>query len=217
MHSGFERTIAHDTVIETEARKSRFVCSLVRVATEQDARVAIDDVRKRRWDANHHCTAWRIGAGGRVQRSNDDGEPAGTAGTPMLEVLTHRAVTDTLAIVTRYFGGTKLGVGGLIRAYGSAVSTAIAVAGIVERRPLHVIDVAIGHGDSGRFENALRSSAFTLTGVTYNAGDVRYTVRVEPAQRDPFQRWVAETTSGRAKPRETGVEFVEIPLEIDEQ
>ncbi len=133
MGDGFERTIARDSVIETEARKSRFICSLRRVATEPEARIAIDEVRKRHWDANHHCTAWRIGAGGRLQRSNDDGEPAGTAGTPMLDVLTHRDVTDTLAIVTRYFGGTRLGVGGLIRAYGSAVSAAIAAAGIVER------------------------------------------------------------------------------------
>ncbi|MDQ3657233.1 MAG: YigZ family protein, partial [Chloroflexota bacterium] len=111
MCAGYERTIRGDAVAEIEVRKSRFICSLVRVSNEQDARGAIDDVRKRHWDAHHHCTAWQIGVGGRLQRSSDDGEPAGTAGTPMLEVLIQRDVTDTLAVVTRYFGGAKLGAG----------------------------------------------------------------------------------------------------------
>lgn len=208
----YERTIRGKSVVEIEVRKSRFICSMVRASNEQEARGAIDDVRKRHWDAHHHCTAWRIGVGGRLQRSSDDGEPAGTAGTPMLEVLIHRNVTDTLAIVTRYFGGTKLGAGGLIRAYGSAVSAAVDAAGIVERRPLHVIQVAIAHTDAGRIENALRSSGFALTEVTYNADDVAFTVHVEPSQREPFHRWLAETSSGRAEPFESGVEFVEVPV-----
>lgn len=205
-----ERTIARDIEIETEVRKSRFICSMVRVGTEQDARLAIDGVRKRHWGANHHCAAWRIGAGGRFQRSNDDGEPAGTAGTPMLDVLVHRDLTDTVAIVTRYFGGTKLGAGALIRAYGSAVSMAADAAGVVERRPRHVIEVAIDHTESGRVEHALRSSGFVLTEVTYNADDVTFTVNVEPEQRKPFQKWIAETSSGRAEPHETGVVFVDV-------
>lgn len=206
----YEQTIRGNAVVEIEVRKSRFICSLVRVSNEQEARGAIDDVRKRHWDAHHHCTAWRIGVGGRLQRSSDDGEPAGMAGTPMLEVLIHRNVTDTLAIVTRYFGGTKLGAGGLIRAYGSAVSAAVDAAGIVERRPLHVIEVAIAHTDAGRIENALRSSRFALTEVTYNVDDVTFTVHVEPDQREPFRAWLAETSSGRADPHESGVEFVEV-------
>ncbi|MEJ7900883.1 MAG: YigZ family protein [Thermomicrobiales bacterium] len=214
MGPAYERTIAVDSVIEIEVRKSRFMCSLVRVGNEQDARIAIDAVRRRHWDANHHCTAWRIGAGGRLQRSNDDGEPAGTAGTPMLEVLHHRDLTDTLAIVTRYFGGTKLGAGGLIRAYGSAVSVAVNAAGVVDRRPRHVIQVAIGHSDSGRIENALRSSPFSLTEVTYNADDVTFTLNVEPEERVPLERWLAEASSGRADLHETGVEFVEVPVPL---
>lgn len=89
MCSEHERMIRGYTVVEIEVRKSRFICSLIRVSNQQEARGAIDDVRQRHWDAHHQCTAWRIGVGGRQQRSSDDGEPAGTAGTPMLEVLTH--------------------------------------------------------------------------------------------------------------------------------
>lgn len=217
MCSRFERTIASDIETETDVRKSRFMCSLVRVPAEPDARIAIDAERKRHWDANHHCTAWRIGQGGRLQRSNDDGEPAGTAGTPMLDVLVHRDITDTLAIVTRYFEGIKLGAGGLIRAYGSAVSAAVEAARIVERRPLHVIEVAIGHTESGRIENALRSSTFTLTGVTYNADNVTFMVNVEPEEREPLKRWLAEASSGRADPRETDLGFVEVPVAVTER
>lgn len=212
MCSEHERTIRGNAVVEIEVRKSRFICSLIRVSNEQEARGAIDNVRKRHWDAHHHCTAWRIGVGGRLQRSSDDWEPAGTAGTPMLEVLTHRNVTDTLAVVARYFGGTKLGAGGLIRAYGSAVSAAVDAAGIVERRPLHVIQVAIAHTDAGRIENALRNFGFALTEVTYNGNDVTFTLHVEPARRQLFDTWVAAMCSGRAEPRESGVEFVEVPV-----
>lgn len=208
----YERTIAADAEVEIDVRKSRFICSLRRVPTEHEARAVIGLVRKRHWDANHHCTAWRIGRGGHLQRSNDDGEPAGTAGTPMLEVLAHRGLTDTLAIVIRYFGGVKLGAGGLIRAYGAAVSAAVDAAGIVERRPLHVFNVAIAHTDSGRVEHALRSSGFALASVTYNADDVVFTVRLEPEQREPYLRWLAETSSGRAEPHESGVEYVDVPL-----
>jgi uncharacterized YigZ family protein len=118
MRGDLVRTIAVDAQIELEVRKSRFIGHAFRVEDEEAARATIQGLRKRYWDANHNCTAWRIGRDGRVQRSNDDGEPAGTAGTPMLEVLNQRHLTDVLVVVTRYFGGTKLGAGGLIRAYG---------------------------------------------------------------------------------------------------
>ncbi|MBA3275570.1 MAG: YigZ family protein [Chloroflexia bacterium] len=213
MPSEYERTIAVDAEVEIEVRKSRFLCSLARVATECEARARIDDVRKRYWDANHHCTAWRIGAGGRLQRSSDDGEPAGTAGIPILDVLIHRGLSDTVAIVTRYFGGTKLGAGGLFRAYGSAVSTAIERAGIVERRPLHMIETAIAHADAGRVEHALRASGFSLSSVTYNAENVMIAVQVSPDQREPYRAWLGEVTAGSADPHDAGVEYVDVPLD----
>src|SRR3954453_14347581 len=121
----YPRTIAASDANEIVIKKSRFICTLARVSTEDEARAAIEDVRKRYWDANHNCSAYRVGPGGQLQRTSDDGEPAGTAGAPMLAVLTRRDLTDTVAVVTRYFGGVLLGTGGLIRAYGQAVSAAV--------------------------------------------------------------------------------------------
>lgn len=109
-------TLARNGDYEIIVRKSRFPCSMFRCHDEAGARDSIAAVRKERWNANHHCTAWIIDDGGQDQRSNDDGETSGTAGVPMLEVLRQHALTDTLAIVTRYFGGTLLGASGLIRA-----------------------------------------------------------------------------------------------------
>lgn len=206
------RTIVGDAEIELDVRKSRFVCAVFRVATEPEARTAIAEIRARHWAANHHCSAWRIGVGGRLQRSNDDGEPAGTAGIPMLEVLAQRDLTDTVAVVSRFFGGTKLGVGGLIRAYGSSVSAAIGRAGIVEWRPLRVVEVSIGHGESGRFEHALRGSAFELGGVTYNAENVTFAVHLEPDRVGDFEHWTAEASAGRGLTRVAGFTMVEAPV-----
>ena len=152
------RLIATSATVELEARKSRFIGEVHRVVSEEQARELIELTRKRYWNANHTCSAWRIGDGGALQRTNDDGEPGGSAGLPILDVLRHRDLTNVVAVVTRYFGGTKLGVGGLIRAYGSAVSEAIARAGIVEVVTFDVAQVLVSHGNAGRFENALRSS-----------------------------------------------------------
>ncbi len=212
MQHEFERTIARNGDHEIVIKKSRFICTMTRVASEGDAREIIELTRKKSWDANHHCTAWRMGKGGRLQRSNDDGEPSGTAGVPMLEVLVKRDLTDVLAIVTRFFGGTKLGAGGLIRAYGGAVSATVDVLGIVERRPLHMVDVAIPHADSGRVENALRFSGYDLAGVTYNASDVSFRVHLGPDQLDRYRAYIAELTNGRAIAHDDGVMFVEVAL-----
>lgn len=206
------RTIAANAEHEIDVKKSRFVCAVARVATEPEARAVIAEVRARHWSANHHCSAWRIGEGGRLQRSSDDGEPAGTAGVPILDVLLHRDLTDIVAVVTRFFGGTKLGVGGLIRAYGTSVSLAIERAGIVERRPLQTVEAAVGQGESGRFEHALRASGFQLTGVTYNPEHVTFAVHMEPEQVDGFDDWVAGVSAGRARTRITGHVIVEVPV-----
>ncbi|MGN6485681.1 MAG: IMPACT family protein, partial [Thermomicrobiales bacterium] len=107
------RTIAHDGEHEIEIKRSRFIGSLARVTSEEEARAFIAARRKTHWEANHNCSAWIIGERGQLQRSNDDGEPSGTAGVPMLSVLQRNGLTDVVAVVTRYFGGTLLGAGGL--------------------------------------------------------------------------------------------------------
>lgn len=133
----------------------------------------------------------------------------------MLEVLERRDLTDTVAVVTRYFGGTKLGSGGLIRAYGASVSAAIERAGIVERRPLREIEVTIGHGEAGRFEHALRASGYLLAGVTYNPESVTFATHLEPDHMDRFDLWVAEVSAGRGRTRATGFVMVEAPVATD--
>ena len=144
------RLIARHGTHEIVVKKSRFICTLSRATTEDEARAAIEAVRKRHWDATHNCSAYRVGPGGAFQRTSDDGEPAGTAGAQMLAVLTKRDLTDTVAVVTRYFGGVLLGAGALIRAYGQAVSEAIDTVGIVERRPLALVTFEAGYAEAGR-------------------------------------------------------------------
>jgi uncharacterized YigZ family protein len=206
------RMIARDGQHEIEIKKSRFICSLFRVNDESEARAHIEQARKQYWDANHNCTAWAIGPGLRLQRSSDDGEPSGTAGVPMLEVLRRREITDTLAIVTRYFGGTLLGAGGLIRAYGGSVSAAIDAIGVVERKPLSVQSVVASYDDAGRIENAIRASDFPLTDVAY-ASDVTFELVMQPEEVDRFAHWIGELTNGTIVPAVGGIRYVEIPAQ----
>src|SRR5690554_5459159 len=159
------RMVAQDGTHEIEIKKSRFICHLFRVTTEDEARAHIETVRKEHWNANHNCTAWIIGEKQANQRSSDDGEPSGTAGMPMLEVLRRRELTDTLAIVTRYFGGVMLGAGGLIRAYGGAVTDALDAIGVVERVPLAVVQAVADYETAGRIENAIRAKELDLVDV----------------------------------------------------
>lgn len=202
--------IAADGQHEIEIKKSRFICSLFRVTSEEEARERIEATRKQYWDANHNCTAWIIGPGQRLQRSSDDGEPSGTAGVPMLEVLRRRELTDTLAIVTRYFGGTLLGAGGLIRAYGGAVSAAVDAVGVVERKPLAVQTLVASYDDAGRIEHAIRASDYPLDEVAYST-DVRFELVMEPEQVDGFAHWIGELTNGAIRPDNGGTRYVEVP------
>ena len=117
-------TIAGDGVAEIEVSRSRFRCALVRVDDEMSARSVVEQARKEHWNARHHCSAYILGPGRSIERAQDDGEPPGTGGAPMLEVLRGREVSDIVAVVTRWFGGTLLGTGGLTRAYADAVRAA---------------------------------------------------------------------------------------------
>ncbi|WP_344414238.1 YigZ family protein [Pseudonocardia ailaonensis] len=201
------RVLARDGEHETEIQRSRFRCRLTRVTDADAAAEVVAAVRREHWSASHHCTALRIGPAAEIQRSSDDGEPAGTAGVPMLEVLTRRELTDVVAVVTRWFGGTKLGAGGLVRAYGSAVSEALDVIG-THRRARHTeLLLAVPHADAGRLENAVRANGIRVTGVEYG-GDVAIAVQVPDATA--FHTWLAERTGGAVEAIETGTTDVEI-------
>ncbi|WP_285733147.1 YigZ family protein [Nocardiopsis sp. ATB16-24] len=203
------RTIKRDGEYELEIRKSRFICALARVGDEDAARAFIAERRREHWNATHNCTAYVLGDDGGVQRSSDDGEPGGTAGVPMLEVLRHRRLTDTVAVVTRYFGGVKLGAGGLIRAYGGAVSAAVDEIGILERRELLVVDVFADYMLGGRLESDLRDSSLTVRDVAY-ADRVRIEVALPEDDLPGFEVRLAELTGGRAEFEVKGTTMVEV-------
>ena len=137
------RTIRENGIHEIEIKKSRFICHLRRVKSEEEAQVFIEEVKKEHWKATHNCSAYTIGLNDEIQRAHDDGEPSGTAGVPMLEIFLKRELKNVAAVVTRYFGGTKLGAGGLIRAYGGAVNEAVNNIGVVERQLQQLIDVTV--------------------------------------------------------------------------
>lgn len=212
MTERYVRTIATDAIIELDVRKSRFIGRCFRVPDEPAARGLIEQIRKQEWQANHNCTAWRIGPRGDLQRTSDDGEPAGTAGVPILDVLIHRDLTDVLVVVTRYFGGIKLGAGGLIRAYGTTCSEVLDAAGVVERRPLHRIVAEVDHAGAGRFEHMLRSTGFDLDEVDYTASGVEFAVHLAPQDILTFEEWVAAATSGAAPVIDLGTFEVEVPV-----
>ncbi|NJQ01589.1 YigZ family protein [Streptomyces zingiberis] len=197
MQDGQHRTVAGEGVHETEVRKSRFLTTLAPAATEEEARAVIRRVRERDPGATHHCWAYVLGPAGAVRKSSDDGEPGGTAGVPMLQMLLRREVRDVVAVVTRHFGGVQLGAGGLIRAYGGAVGQALDALGTVARHPVRLATVTVDHGRAGRLENDLRATGRTVRGVRYGA---RVAIEVGVAETDleRFREWLADATAGTA-------------------
>ena len=149
------RTIREDGQSEQEIKKSRFICSLKRVTSEEEAKAFILALKKEHWKANHNCSAFVIGENNEIQRSSDDGEPSGTAGVPMLDVLKKNELINVVAVVTRYFGGTKLGAGGLIRAYASTVAAALKEIGIVEGTLNQTLYLTIDYPQLGKLQNHL--------------------------------------------------------------
>jgi putative IMPACT (imprinted ancient) family translation regulator len=147
-----------------------------------------------------------IGPDASLRRSNDDGEPAGTPGAPMLEVLTRRDVSDVVAVVTRWFGGTLLGAGGLVRAYGDAVAAALDAAGTQERRLLHTMRVTAPVADAGALDHRLRTLG-AVSNVAYGAAAV-FTVGVPDPGR--FVAEVASASAGRATVEPTGTSWVDV-------
>lgn len=201
-------TVARDGEAEIEVRRSRFRCTLARVEAEADARAVVERLRREHWDARHHCSAFVLGPGGEVQRSSDDGEPAGTAGAPMLEVLRGHEVSDVVAVVTRWFGGVLLGAGGLVRAYGDAVRAGLAEVGTLRRELLTLHDLEVGHADAGRVETDLRGRGITVLGADY-AATVTLHVALAADQVDRWPALVAELTSGAGRSVGVGSRWVD--------
>ncbi|KJE27237.1 hypothetical protein LG52_3244 [Geobacillus kaustophilus] len=193
---------------EIVIEKSRFICYINRAETEEEALAFIQQIKKKHWDATHNCSAYLIGEHDQIQKANDDGEPSGTAGVPMLEVLKKKGVKDTVAVVTRYFGGIKLGAGGLVRAYSRAVSEGLNEAGIVERRLMRIMHVTIDYPWLGKVENELRSSVYTIKNIQY-AERVTFDVLVSEEGQSSFGEWMTELTNGRANIQAGATEYAE--------
>jgi uncharacterized YigZ family protein len=203
-------TVARDVTAEVEDRGSRFLCTLRRVETEEDARALVAALRREHADARHHCSAFVLGPDGAVQRSSDDGEPAGTAGAPMLDVLRGAGVSDVAAVVTRWFGGTLLGAGGLVRAYGDAVRAAVAQAGVLRRTLLTELALELDHADAGRVEGELRSRGVVVLDVAYDAR-VRLLLAAAPDEVGRVGAAVAAATAGQGLLEQVGERWVDVP------
>ena len=204
-------TAGPDVTAEYEEKRSRFLAVLRRCDDEDAARALVADLRSAYPAARHHCSAFLVDVAGssRIERSNDDGEPSGTAGTPMLEVLRGSGLTGVSAVVVRWFGGTKLGTGGLVRAYGTAVSAAVEQAwrdgrvAKVVRTPAWRAEV--DHAVAGGLEAAVRAAGAQVLGVEYGRR-VTLTVAGDPQVVGPI---LATRTSGGASWESAGVATTE--------
>ncbi|MFD9871513.1 YigZ family protein [Streptomyces niveus] len=196
MHEQY-RTVARRGVHETEVNRSRFLCALAPAATEEEARDFVAGVRREHPTATHNCFAYVIGADASVQKAGDDGEPGGTAGAPMLQMLMRRDVRYVVAVVTRYYGGVKLGAGGLIRAYGGAVGEALDRVGTVTRRRYRLATIIVDHQRAGKLENELRATGRTVRDVRY-AEIVTMRIGLPVSDIGAFRDWLADTTAGTA-------------------
>ena len=199
----------HEIIIQ----KSRFICYVERVTTEEEASEFIQKIKKKHHDANHNCSAYLIGENDHIQKANDDGEPSGTAGVPMLEVLKKKKLKDTVVVVTRYFGGIKLGTGGLIRAYGKSVSEGLQATGMVERKLMRIMNTNIDYTWLGKVENELRSSTYLLKEIHY-LNDVNVEAYVEEEKKTDFIEWMTELTNGQSEISEGEVVYLEEAVQI---
>lgn len=201
-------TIARDGEAEIEVKRSRFLCTLTRVESEEAARAEVDRLRKQHWDARHHCSAFVIGADAALARSSDDGEPSGTAGAPMLEVLRGHEASDVVAVVARWFGGVLLGAGGLVRAYGDSVRAGLDAVGTIRRSLLVEHELVVSHAEAGRLENDLRARGVLVLDTAY-ASAVTLRLGVPAAESTTLPPLVAELTAGAGRMTEVGSRWVD--------
>ena len=192
-------------------KKSRFIATVCEVKTEAEAAAFIESVRKHYWDARHNCSAFQIGAGGQIQRSSDGGEPSGTAGRPILEVLKKRDLTNTAVVVTRYFGGIKLGASGLIRAYSHAATLALDEASVVVYTPFTLLTATVAYPLVSTLERFAESHGVLIADRAF-AADVTFTFEVPEGASDAFIADLTNTANGRVSCKKTGTVVKPVPV-----
>lgn len=201
-------TVKGTAINEIIIDKSRFIAHISRTETEEEAQAFIASIKKLHKDATHNCSAYLIGERDQIQKALDDGEPSGTAGVPILEVIRKKGLKDTTVVVTRYFGGIKLGAGGLIRAYSRSASEGINAAGIVERTLMKVMNVQIEYHWLGKLENELRASTYLIKDIQY-LEKVSILIFVKEDLVETFSNWITELTNGQAELTETDTQYLE--------
>lgn len=191
------KTILAPAEARLDIKRSIFIGNLYPVTSEEEARQIIQGLKKQHWDARHHCSAFIIGPPlSEIERSNDDGEPSGTAGPPMLDALKEAGVSDTLAVVTRWFGGVLLGAGGLTRAYRDSVRASLELATFITRRQKQLWTLTIPHQSAGKIEAELRQRGW-VSDVTYQ-DQVTISMALETHEIEAAESTVAYLTSGEA-------------------
>ena len=197
--------VAQDEIIE---KKSRFIASVAPCKTEEEALRFLSEVRKKYSDATHNVYAYNI-TENNIRRYSDDGEPSGTAGVPTLDVILKEELTDLCVVVTRYFGGTLLGAGGLVRAYGKAAKAGIVAAEMVKMVYSEIYSVTIDYADLGKTEYEISENGYEILEKEYG-GAVIITVSTEKARGEELFKKLTEATAGRATIEKTGERFVPV-------
>ena len=207
------RTIKEDGQVQEEIKKSRFICHAKRVYSEEEARAFITAIKKEHYKATHNCSAFIIGERSEIKRTSDDGEPSGTAGVPMLGVLENHNLTNVCVVVTRYFGGIKLGAGGLIRAYAGSVAIAVKEIGIVEIKEQAGIQIQMSYAQYQEYGNFLKE--YNLMELETNFTDqVDTIIFVDKEVKEDTKSALIEFFNGKVILTDQGLREVEVPVNL---
>ena len=207
------RTIKEDGQVQEEIKKSRFICHAKRVYSEEEARNFITTIRKEQYKATHNCSAFIIGERSEIKRTSDDGEPSGTAGVPMLGVLENHNLTNVCVVVTRYFGGIKLGAGGLIRAYAGSVALAVKEIGIIEIKEQAGISIQMSYAQYQEYNNFLKEH--TLMELDTNFTDqVNTMIYVDKEEKENIKAALVEFFNGKVTLTDQDLREVEVPVNL---
>ncbi len=207
------RTIKEDGQVQEEIKKSRFICHAKRVYSEEEARDFITAIKKEHYKATHNCSAFIVGERSEIKRTSDDGEPSGTAGIPMLGVLENHNLTNVCVVVTRYFGGIKLGAGGLIRAYAGSVALAVKEIGIIEIKEQAGIQIHMTYAQYQEYGNFLKEH--NLIELETNFTDqVDTMIFIDKEKKDGIKADLIEFFNGKVTLTDKGLREVEIPVNL---
>ena len=207
------RTIKEDGQVQEEIKKSRFICHAKRVYSEEEARDFITAIKKEHYKATHNCSAFIIGERSEIKRTSDDGEPSGTAGVPMLGVLENHNLTNICVVVTRYFGGIKLGAGGLIRAYAGSVALAVKEIGIIEIKEQAGIAIQMSYAQYQEYSNFLKEH--NLIELDTNFTDqIDTMIYVDKEDKENIKSALVEFFNGKVTLTDQGLREVEAPVNL---